>query len=483
MLIGGSIVATIGLDKMSGAPGFLIQLFFYIILQSVMKKNIEKSPIDYRHGKITSIFRKIFFPTLLGMIFNALITIIDGIFVGQGVGPDGIAAVNIIAPLFMITTGIGLMFGIGASVCGGIAIASKDYDRANSMMTSAFICSTALITLLILICALFPNAIASLLGSSERLMDKATDYLLFILIGLVPLMWQSIGMMAIRLDGSPKYAMMCNIFPAVLNIILDWWFVFPLGMGVKGAAFATSIACIVGGGMAIGYFKFSYTLKFTRNISRFFSNIWSEVAVGSSAFVTEVAMSIMMFTGNIVFMKSFGENGVAAYSISCYLFPLIFMMNNSVAQSAQPIISVNYGSGDRPRVFASLKVSLIVAAICGSLATLGISLGAPFIVRLFINPDSEAAAIAVAGLPIFSLSGIFFALNIAFIGFYQSIEKSMRALIFTLLRGVVILVPMFFILSGLFPKWGMWAAIPSSELLTLVIILTSFLMKRNDILK
>ena len=113
----------------------------------------------------------------------------------------------------------------------------------------------------IAVCFFSDEAVARLLGCSDILMDKATDYLLFLLIGLVPLMWQCIGMMVIRLDGSPKYAMMCNVIPSVLNIILDWWFVFPLGMGVKGAAFATSISCVVGGVMCVIYFRRSIFLN------------------------------------------------------------------------------------------------------------------------------------------------------------------------------------------------------------------------------
>ena len=209
-----------------------------------MNNKSANTGLDYENGSIPVLFRKIFLPTLLGMIFNALITIVDGIFVGRGVGPEGIAAVNIIAPLFMVTTGLGLMFGIGSAVIAGVAIASKRFEKANTMMTSAFLFSTAVIVVIIVLCLGFTDNVARLLGSSEILMDKATDYLLFLLIGLVPLMWQCIGMMVIRLDGSPKYAMLCNAIPAVVNIVLDWWFVFPLGMGVKGAAFATSLSCI-----------------------------------------------------------------------------------------------------------------------------------------------------------------------------------------------------------------------------------------------
>lgn len=148
----------------------------------------ESLGLDYKNGKIRRLFLKIFLPTLLGMIFNALITIIDGIFVGRGVGPDGIAAVNIIAPLFMITTGIGLMFGIGASVMAGISLSQKDYRRANSDITSAFLFSTVLIGCLVAIGLIFTDKVAYLLGSSDRLIDNTSGYLLYLLPGLVPFM-------------------------------------------------------------------------------------------------------------------------------------------------------------------------------------------------------------------------------------------------------------------------------------------------------
>ena len=273
----------------------------------------EKTGLDYAHGNIRSLFFKIFFPTLLGMIFNALLTIIDGVFVGRGVGPDGIAAVNIVAPIFMVTTGIGLMFGIGASVMAGIALSSKNYQKANSIVTTAFIFSTALMLIVVLGSFLFTDGVVDMLGSTPRLQYHTTGYLKYLLVGLIPLMWQSIGMMVIRLDGSPKYAMMCNVIPAILNIVLDWWMVFPLGMGVRGAALATAIACIVGGIMAILYFRRSYVIRLTRRVTNFGQTVLTQIQIGSSAFVTELAMSVMMFTGNYVFMDYFRENGVAAF--------------------------------------------------------------------------------------------------------------------------------------------------------------------------
>lgn len=227
--------------------------------------------------------------------------------------------------------------------------------------------------------------------------------------------------------------------------------------------------------MVFVYFVwFSYAIKFVWSLKGLWVNLSNKVRIGSSAFVTEIAMSMMMLTGNYVFMIYYGENGVAAFSIVCYLFLLIFMISNAVAQSAQPIISYNYGAGAEKRVAPAFRISLIVAAICGTLSFASLAVGAKGIVSMFISPDSEAGRLAVSGLPIYSVCAVFFALNISFIGYYQSIEKAMKAMVFTLLRGIVFLIPMFCLLPAVFPEAGVWMAIPASEILTLAVILVTY---------
>ena len=435
--------------------------------------------LDYANGRISVLFRKIFFPTLLGMIFNALITIVDGIFVGNGVGPDGIAAVNIIAPLYMVATGIGLMLGIGASVLAGMALAENERKEACAIVSQAFLAGTCIMAVIVAVTLLFPTQIARLLGSSDHLMPLALDYLCWLMPGILFLVWSSIGMMTIRLDGSPNYAMLINVIPAILNIIGDYVLIFPCGMGVKGAAIATAGSVAIGGVMAIIYFRRSYVIKLVADFADFRRNLLKTMAVGSASFITEIAMSIMMLTGNFIFMKYFGDAGVAAYSIACYLFPLMFMMSNAVAQSAQPIISYNFGNHADDRVTAAFRLSLRVALLCGAIVTVSIFFLSGGIVGLFIPVDSEAGTLAVHGLPIYSFCAIFFALNIAYIGYYQSMGKAARAMTYTLLRGVILLVPLFFLLPTLFPVWGMWAAIPASELCTFLIILSGRLTRHT----
>ena len=448
---------------------------------------MERDKIDFATMKIGALFRALFFPTLIGMIFTSLITVIDGMFVGHGVGADGIASVNIIAPTFMISTGIGLMFGIGASVIASIKLSENNLKAANIILTQGFLASSLIALALIAFIMLAPDTTLGMLGCSDELRDKAMSYMIYLVPSLIFVMIQCIGMMLIRLDGSPKYAMMCQAVPAVLNIVLDYVMIFPMEMGVKGAAVATSISCVAGGLMVLAYFVlYSSRLRFYRlkasakSLKLTLRNIWYMMRIGFATFLTEIAMSVMMITGNYMFMARLGEQGVAAYSIACYLFPVVFSIANAVAQSAQPIISYNYGAGQDRRVSQALKVALLTALICGLVVTLGLGLGARYIVEAFLSPGERAFSLAVDGLPLFAVCSLFFAVNITFIGYYQSLEMAVRSTIYTLLRGIVFLIPAFILLPDLIGDTGLWMAIPVAETMTTVIILIVHFAYRHE---
>lgn len=450
------------------------------------ERHLDRDSLDFGNERITKLFSQLFFPTLIGMVFNALLTIIDGVFVGQGVGANGIAAVNIVAPLFMVVTGLGLMFGIGSSVIASIRLANGEIKAANIISTQAFLVGIAIVVIISIPCLIAPERVVRILGSSDVLLSDTISYLLWLLPGMAFLLIECVGMMLVRLDGSPRYAMWCNIVAATFNIALDYILVFPMQMGVAGAAIATSVSCALGGIMVIFYFLFySNTLKFYRlkmsltSLLLTLRNTGYMGKIGFATFLTEIAMSVMMLTGNYVFIGALGENGVAAFSIACYLFPVIFSMSNAVAQSAQPIISYNYGAGNMNRVSKSLNTSLIAAAICGITVTAIVASGAKTIIMMFLSPDSGAFGIACEGLPKFALCGLFFALNISMIGFYQSLEQSTRATVFTLLRGIIFIVPLFLTLPLLIGTAGMWLAIPASELLTLIVITIDFAANRH----
>ncbi len=429
-----------------------------------------------------------FFPTLIGMFFNSVLCICDGMFVGHGVGANALAAVNIVAPIFLICTGIGLMFGIGASVIGGIRMAEGNVKAARIIMTQAYIAGAIIFGAVILCSLLFTRPLLYLLGCSPLLEDLATDYLLWLLPGLMFFYMQSAGMMLIRLDGSPRYAMSVQIVGAVFNIFLDWYMVYPLGLGIKGASMATSISCIVAGIMVVAYFLFFsdklkfYPLRLTvKSLKLSVRNTGYMAKIGFATFIAELAMGVMMVTGNYMFLSFLGEDGVAAFSVGCYLFPLIFSISNAVAQASQPIISYNYGAGLTERVRQALNVALVAAIFCGLAISLVMWGGSGILTGIFLDSSENAYGIAKVGLPLLGLCALPFALNITFIGYYQSCERAVRSIIYMLLRGIILMIPGFIILPEIIGFPGLWLAIPLSELLTMIIIAAGYLMRRGTL--
>ena len=439
---------------------------------------MKEKTIDFGTGKVSALFRQLFFPTLLGMVCVSAVTTIDGIFVGHGVGSDGIAAVNICIPLLMILTGVGLMVGMGSSVIASVFLAHGQRKLARASITHALLLVTIVTVVLGVLILVFPARVARLLGASDHLLPMVVDYLVWFTPSLVLELWVAVSMFALRLDGKPELAMWCSIVTALVNVFLDWLFIFPLGWGVMGAAFATSLSCLAGAAVAVWYLLFRarnvrlHCLRIRLKGIRFFLwNIGVQCKIGSSALLGEATMAVLMFVGNQVFMRYLGDDGVGAFGVSCYYLPFVFMIGNAIAQSAQPIISYNYGIGQRERVSAALRVSLVTAVICGAVSTAAFTLCPRWLVSLFLNPGSEAAQIAIEGFPYYGAAFVFFILNLAVIGYYQSLERVRPATWFARLRGFVLLMPSFLLFPKILGNNGIWLALPVSEALTLLDIL------------
>lgn len=444
-----------------------------------------KDSIYFSSMEISTLFRKLLIPTVLGMVFSAIFVITDGIFVGKGIGSDALAAVNITAPLFMITAGIGLMFGVGSSVVASIHLSQGKRRVASINITQALVFSTLLILIMSALCFYYIEPLAKLLGSSDRLLPLAVEYMAWYLPFLVFYEILNIGMFCIRLDGSPTYAMMCNAIAAILNIILDYIFIFEFGWGIMGAAFATSLGTVVGGLMTLIYLlKFSRSLHLCRiklsikSMMLTLRNVGYMIKLGSSAFISEASIACMMFLGNYVFIHYLGEDGVAAFSIACYFFPIIFMVYNAIAQSAQPIISYNFGAGQPDRVRKALHLAIRTALICGISFFIITVLCRQNIVSLFIDRSYAAFDIAMNGISYFGIGFIFFAFNMIGIGYYQSVERGQRAMIITLLRGVVFMLIGFLVLPKILGVPGIWLAVPFAELLTMLYIIGIYFKDR-----
>lgn len=446
----------------------------------------ERDDIDFGTVKISKLFKQIFIPTLLGMASWSLITVADGVFVGQGVGSHGIAAINICYPIFLVFGGFALMMGMGASVVAAIHMSQKNVKAARINITQAVWFSMAIVAVAMAVIYAMPERISLLLGASPSLLQPVIEYMVYLLPSAPFMVCAMIGLFAIRLDGSPKYAMWCNVVPAMMNMLLDWIFIFPLDMGIKGAAIASSLSSIVGGVLAFIYMgSFSKELKLYRlkatakSIALSLRNIGYQCKVGFPAMLGDVTMAMLMFVGNRAFMEHAGNDGVGAFGVACYYLPFVFMFGNAVAESAQPIVSYNYGAGHKSRVNATLAISCRTAVLGALLSVVAFTMFAQQLVHMFIGTADPAAVIAINGFPYFAMGFVFFVLNLVAIGFLQSIERVAPAMTFALLRGVLFMVPCFVLLPELMGIRGIWLAMPLTEAATFLLVVLYMLINRK----
>ena len=437
---------------------------------------MQRDSLDFKSMSVEKLFTKLLVPTIMGMAASALFTVVDGIFVGNGIGSDAMAAVNISAPIFMIITGVGLMFGMGGGILTSINLSQGKKKVANINFTQSVIALVFISLVMTLLLTIFPHKIATLFGSDEYLMDMVVEYLFCFSISLPFTVLVVALPFFIRLTN-PKISMWAMLAATVVNIILDYLFIFVFKWGLFGAAIATDIGEFVGAAIMIIYlFRHSIAIRFVwlklsvKSLLLTLRNVGYMIKLGFSVFLSEITISVMIISGNYVFMDYMGADGVAAYSVICYLFPIIFMVFNATVQSAQPIISYNYGCGQMKRSDNALRLSMLFTlAFAFSIMLLFICFTRS-IVTLFI-PDTASAAwgYAVAGLPLFATDYLFFGINIIIIGYYTSIERLRRAISLTVLRGILPVV-FFFTLPLLLDVNGIWLAVAAGDITTTVVI-------------
>ncbi|MDU7968121.1 MAG: MATE family efflux transporter, partial [Paeniclostridium sordellii] len=321
---------------------------------------------------MVSEFLRYAIPSSLAMFISSLYTVIDGIFVGQGVGDSALAAVNIVLPFTVVLFGIASMLAVGGGALVSKNVGADDVDKAVDIFRQVFKLLLIISVVTSVICILFTGPIVKMLGATDNLEPLAVDYLRFYAIFCTPNLVGIVLNSFVRNDNRPKLAMVSTIAGAITNVILDYVFIFILSMGIKGAAIATGLGQIVTVLILLPHFlKRKGYLSFG-NTSLDKATIKEVLNVGFPSFFGQASFSIIVFLHNIALSNFMGEIGIATYSIINYITTNIYMVLLGLTFGAQPLISYNFGRKDSKKMLkfyninckCSLIVSISAALIC-----------------------------------------------------------------------------------------------------------------------
>ncbi|WP_455540062.1 MATE family efflux transporter [Terrisporobacter sp.] len=409
-------------------------------------------------------------PSSLANFISSLYTVIDGIFVGQGVGDSALAAVNIVLPLTVVLIGIANMLAVGGGALVSKNIGANNIDKAVSIFRQVVKLLLIICISITIVCVAFPQQIVRMLGATDNLAPMAEEYLKYYAIFCTPNLVGIVLNSFVRNDGRPKLAMISTMSGAVVNVILDYVFIFPLSMGIKGAAIATGLGQIVTVAMLIPHFIRKRGVLSFGKISMD-KDILKEVTnIGFPSFLGQLSFSVIVFLHNMALSKFMGEIGISTYSIINYITTNIYMVLLGLTFGAQPLISYNFGRKDKSKMLGFYKVNIIASLIVSIGAALVCNLFGTHIVGIFTT-DPQIAKLAYDGLKIACLAYIIGSVNLDTLVYYQAVEIPKFSNLISIFKSMVFLPVCLFVLPKVFGLNGIWASVLTSESITFVVML------------
>ena len=403
---------------------------------------------------------------VLGMIALSCYILADTFFVSKALGANGLTALNLAIPVYNFIIGSGLMIGMGGGTKYAIFKSQGKMKEASHAFTNAA-ALTALIAACFFLLGLFASApIARMLGADDTVFEMSRTYLQVLLLFAPMFMTNNLLLSFIRNDGAPQLSMAAMITGSMSNIVLDYVFMFPLGMGIFGAVLATGLAPVISILVQSSYLltkKNQFHLVRCRLSARLSLGIFSS---GLPSLITEVSSGIVIIIFNRIILGLEGNTGVAAYGVIANLSLVVIAVYTGISQGIQPILSSNYGKGIRENVQAILRYAVTTVVILSAGIYLCMFFGAEPITAIFNSEKNQILQeIAEAGLRIYFTGCVFAGLNIILSVYFTSTERPLPAQIISVMRGFIVIIPMSFLLSAVAGLPGVWASFPVTEFL------------------
>lgn len=415
-----------------------------------------------------------------GMIGLSCYILADTFFVAKGLGANGLAALNLAIPIYNFINGCGLMIGMGSSTKYSIAKATGERSAQSRFFTNAVFTALAASLIFIALGLFASGTITRLLHADDAVFAMTNTYLKVMLLFSPAYLLNNLMQCFVRNDGNPRLAMMAMLAGSLANIVLDYIFIFPLGMGIFGAVLATGFAPLTGLLVTSRHwlsgrcgFRFAWSRPDFRQIRGFLS-------IGVPSLVTEVSSGIVMIILNLIILGLLGNIGVAAYGVIANIALVVIAVFTGIGQGIQPIVSGAYGAHDFVRVRLFFRYAVILSAVLSAIIYAVMNLGSAPITAIFNSEHNpQLQQIAESGMKLYFLYTPFAGFNIVASMYFASVEKAVPAQIISLTRGFLLIIPLAFLLSALFRMTGVWMTFPLTELLVTLIAIALYRKHRR----
>ena len=449
-----------------------------------MQQSITDTELTLETKKISALVWEYSIPAIIGTLVNSLYNIVDRIFIGQGVGAYAISGLAITFPVTILASSLGMLVGVGAASRISISLGERKKHTAEQILGNSLMLILLFNAVVMTLFYVFLDPILLAFGATDNTLPYAREYLQIVLIGniFISLCYSFNNMM--RASGYPKKAMITMLIGALLNIILDPVFIFVFDLGIAGVAWATVISMFVGMLFVMHHFvQDSSLIRLRKENIRLNKNIvFAIVSIGLSPFFMQVAASGVAVLLNTSLLKHGGDLAVGAYGILNSMLLIIIMTVVGLNQGTQPIIGYNYGAGNFLRVkdtfFYTVKVATIITSA-------GFIIGM-FFPRQFASAftgDQELLEIAENGIRLSLIAFPLVGFQVVAGNFFQSIGQAKKAIIQSLSRQIIFLVPGLLIFPALLGLNGVWIAMPVSDflasLLSLYLLMGQIKIIRN----
>lgn len=394
----------------------------------------------------------------------------DTYFISKGVGADGLTALNLAIPVFSVMNGCGFMLGIGSGTKYGIMKGTGNEKRGDVLFTSSLCVVTVLAVIFMLIDLLAADPITVLVGANAEVYDMTRTYLQVILLFSPMFMINNLLGAMIRNDGNTSLAMTAMLSGCLFNIVFDYIFVFPMGLGLFGAVLATAVAPIISILILLQHFvkkKNQFRLIRVRPDVRL---VASAAGLGVPSLVTEVSSGLVIAVFNLLILGLAGNVGVAAYGVVANISIVVIAIYNGIAQGVQPLLSREYGRSQEKNVHRFLGWAMMLTVILAMVIYVGIYWNADVIAMIFNSGrDMDLQRIAVEGLKIYFTACPFVGANILLAIYFAATDQAAPAQMISLLRGLIVIVPLAFIMANVAGLTGVWMTFPLTELVVCVV--------------